>query len=1102
MSKPFTVQPLLRGVSLDDAADSSSSRSHLDRPPAGVQAGGSSPVSKSTGIFGRNIRPLVESLDSFAIVLCDSTLSFYRLPDFLPFQQGLQPIKGVTAFCEDSSQKGYLTGDRGVRLCITKRRTIQFYNLFESSISEPRELNLPNGALVVTRWDNTVCVADGNDFNLIDTRVGRMIPVLPVVQSAPSGSNSTVLKPVCIPIAGDEFLLASATSSGQTAIGIFCTGSGEPVRGTLQWSSYPRALAVEFPYVMALLRGNVIEVHNILDQKQVDRLEPPIETRTLIQGSGMAVWMSALAKVLTLQQYNQDRRRTESGRSQQETGRIPSVLARVLIAGADSVSALVATPPVLHADNLLQKGRVEEALLLSEKMAATISAGNLHRDRLQYELDYIYQKSGLIYLGETLFDDGFGLLQRGKLDPRVIISMFPDVLQKPDIVSHVILFQGTRDQVTQLGTVPHIIERTMSKSGSEQETEYGKVLLKNAKDIFLHYLERYRKEYMTRRGHREALLEAIDTALLGLLVDNEDDVKLRRLLESDNSCAEDLSEQKLQQSSKHFALSIWYKVRKNYKATLSIWKKLFLGELVDNSFDIELKDMAMLLLSIHDIALIEEYGWWIVEQDETIGLKIFMPGDSKRAAMFDPDRIIDRLKSNISQDGLLNYMEYIVFHRKSESTTHHDILIHIYIENIARLVADPASSGRHTEVVGQFIKQQEEYILGLCKPRTTGAAIMEPTAMEHSHSTFISYLQSHAKSDPVCNYRFKLCQLLQSSKFYDPADVLSKVDPIPFLKIEKAILLSRLEKYEYCIKIMAVELKDYKGVEIFCLNAGVFRSPRRGAKISASESVPSKESLMDVERKKELFMILLQEYLQMAQDQGGMALTLRLLDSQSSYLDLSEVIHLLPPFWSVELLQQYLLRSLRRSYHELKEVQIAKGLSLGENLRISEELFQLYETQGPVVISADDICHICGTAVADTVFMRTVDMKIIHLHCGSSVMLNCGGLFNLEDYMNMPEEVTIYVLDSRRPVNLRNAFWNNEVIVFHESDLDKELTLEKEAIIFTEENEYVPRNGRGWESDEDGLDANNGDDDNDDDDDDDDDENDRRQRRRTGIDTE
>lgn len=65
-------------------------------------------------------------------------------------------------------------------------------------------------------------------------------------------------------------------------------------------------------------------------------------------------------------------------------------------------------------------------------------------------------------------------------------------------------------------------------------------------------------------------------------------------------------------------------------------------------------------------------------------------------------------------------------------------------------------------------------------------------------------------------------------------------------------------------------------------------------------------------------------------------------------------------------------------------------------------------------------------------------------------MLNCGGLFNLEDYMVLSEDVTIYVLDSHRPVNLRNAFWNNEIIVFHDSDLDKDLAQEKDAIIFTE----------------------------------------------------
>jgi cell division control protein 45 len=76
-------------------------------------------------------------------------------------------------------------------------------------------------------------------------------------------------------------------------------------------------------------------------------------------------------------------------------------------------------------------------------------------------------------------------------------------------------------------------------------------------------------------------------------------------------------------------------------------------------------------------------------------------------------------------------------------------------------------------------------------------------------------------------------------------------------------------------------------------------------------------------------------------------------------------------------------------------------------------------------------------------------------------MLNCGGLFNLEDYMEMSEDVSIYILDSHRPVNLRNAFWNNEAIVFHETDLDKELVQEKDAIIFTEVGITFPQSGSG-----------------------------------------
>ncbi|KAF9191856.1 hypothetical protein BGZ51_006576 [Haplosporangium sp. Z 767] len=470
--------------------------------------------------------------------------------------------------------------------------------------------------------------------------------------SSSSGSNAQVLKPACIAIAENEFLLASATSSGQTAIGVFCTGTGDPVRGTLNWSSYPRALGVEFPYVAAILRNNTIEIHNILDQRliQIIRFEPSAEMRSLVQGPGLAVWMSTLAHVLTLQPTVQsshldvqEQERLEMKR--QDEARISTVLARILVAGKESVSALVTTPLVLHADILLQQGRVEEALLLSEKATATMSPENLHSERLQLELDYIYQKSGLIYLAETLFDDAFTLLKRGNISPQIIIAMFPGVLQRKGLMSNVSLFQGIHDELSALGSLPQIINRALAKAGDGQDAEYGKVLLTNARDILTQYLMKCRKDYAARKIRVGAEIEAIDTALLGLWVDNNDDDNLQQLLESKNACQKDLCGQKLKSS-----------------------KNLLLGEIKDSAFNISLQGMATLLRSVTDTHLVEDYGWWVVEQDEATGLEIFMPGEAKRAAMFDPDHILNKCKAIVSRQGLITYLEYVVFQRKSENT--------------------------------------------------------------------------------------------------------------------------------------------------------------------------------------------------------------------------------------------------------------------------------------------------------------------------------------------------------------------------------------------------------------------------------------------------
>ncbi|KAF9971703.1 hypothetical protein BGZ73_005255 [Actinomortierella ambigua] len=127
------------------------------------------------------------------------------------------------------------------------------------------------------------------------------------------------------------------------------------------------------------------------------------------------------------------------------------------------------------------------------------------------------------------------------------------------------------------------------------------------------------------------------------------------------------------------------------------------------------------------------------------------------------------------------------------------------------------------------------------------------------------------------------------------------------------------------------------------------------------------------------------------------------------------------------------------------------------------------------------------------------EAKSISRSIRSVIMLNCGALFNMEECIELHEDITVYIFDSHRPIDLRNCFWHNEVIVAHDTDLDRELQQEKDALIFTEENEYEPDADGGRRSPDDEEDDQ---EEGDDDDDEDGYGQGRRQRRRTGLDTE
>lgn len=76
----------------------------------------------------------------------------------------------------------------------------------------------------------------------------------------------------------------------------------------------------------------------------------------------------------------------------------------------------------------------------------------------RHELDYVYQKAGFLFLGETLFDDAFSLLSKGNVNPTVIIHLFKDltIQMEEHCVPDVVLYEGVKKIVDNIGRIEDI----------------------------------------------------------------------------------------------------------------------------------------------------------------------------------------------------------------------------------------------------------------------------------------------------------------------------------------------------------------------------------------------------------------------------------------------------------------------------------------------------------------------------------------------------------------------------------------------------------------------------------------------------------------------
>ncbi len=137
---------------------------------------------------------------------------------------------------------------------------------------------------------------------MVDLEQASLYSLLPLLQS--QDPTPFVVKPLITVISGStssestEFLILSWT--GSSALGVFITGEGDPVRGTLEWPSYPKAVCkssplslslslsrrisetpvffvtgLDYPHITSLLPNETIEVHSVETQAIVQVISAP-----------------------------------------------------------------------------------------------------------------------------------------------------------------------------------------------------------------------------------------------------------------------------------------------------------------------------------------------------------------------------------------------------------------------------------------------------------------------------------------------------------------------------------------------------------------------------------------------------------------------------------------------------------------------------------------------------------------------------------------------------------------------------------------------------------------------------------------------------------
>ena len=389
--------------------------------------------------------------------------------------------------------------------------------------------------------------------------------------------------------------------------------------------------------------------------------------------------------------------------------RISKIGGKVVFFSGTKVWRLLPSPMVVRLDSRLPslvlsppRGATLEAKKEADKRRATILSvlKDVHgleptTERMFHEIAYIKQKCGVLLLTEFLglpreedkrqFPTELLATERalidGSLDPRIVVSLFSGFEEELREGKNGVWVYGGIKKVIDMVLIDRRSQGQLTWDGEDKKPEWD-----GRRDLLL-LLRRYLSAWRQKKGFgsvsqadEREVFWTIDAALMRCLLlleatrspsalqhmAGEVDVRqeLYKMCDYPSSVeCFDRCVYLLERFKRLYVLSILYQSKKMSREVLETWKRLF--ESGDEKALAEFGEgedrIADYLLAKKDRELVKEYGLWLANRNQKLGIKVF--ADERARVKWDVQEVLGLFKE-YAPVALRGYVEHLVVEQK------------------------------------------------------------------------------------------------------------------------------------------------------------------------------------------------------------------------------------------------------------------------------------------------------------------------------------------------------------------------------------------------------------------------------------------------------